>query len=260
MPAATNPVTRYAVGIAILLAVWQLLVARGMVPAQYFPPPLDVAVATVDLTRRGELLPAIAITTGRAAAGLIGATVLGIALALVATRFSLLGRALAPVADLFRSLPPAAITPISIFFLGLGWKLYAFILIFTCFWPVFLNAFAALNAVPNQQLASARTYGYDGWSLLLSVQLPAALPDTFIGIRLAAAIALIAAIAAEMLAGRDGLGYLMSSAAFSMRIPDTFVGLAAVMLLGLLLNEAVVAARRIIIGWHDAMMLTNRSA
>ncbi len=244
---------RPVVGIIILLAVWQIIVLSAIVPRAYFPPPIEVAEAAQDLIRRGELLPAIVITLGRALAGLTGAVVLGISIALVSTRYTLVGRAIAPIADLFRSLPPAAITPISIFFLGLGWKLYAFILVFTCFWSIYMNALAALNAVPNQQLATARIYGYDGWECLLRVQLPAALPDTFIGIRLAASVALIAAIVAEMLAGRDGLGYLMSSAAFSLRIPDTFVGFVAVMLLGLLLNHVVVVLRRIVIGWHVTM-------
>jgi ABC-type nitrate/sulfonate/bicarbonate transport system permease component len=198
------------------------------------------------------------VTLGRAVAGLAGAIVLGLAVAMLSARYRPIGQALAPLADLFRSLPPAAITPISIFFLGLGWKLYAFILVFTCFWPIYLNAEAAMRAVPGQQLASARIYGFSGWPLLLRVQLPAALPDTFIGIRLAAAVALIAAIVAEMLAGRDGLGYLMSSAAFSMRIPDTFVGLAAVMGLGIVLNRIVVALRQFSIGWHETMTASNR--
>ena len=94
---------------------------------------------------------------------------------------------------------------------------------------------------------------------MLRVQLPAALPDAFIGIRTASGIALIAAIVAEMLAGRDGLGFLMSDAAFSLRIPDTFVGLGAAMACGLAMNGLVIAARRLLIGWHETMTLGNRS-
>jgi ABC-type nitrate/sulfonate/bicarbonate transport system permease component len=250
-------VLRPALGILILLAVWQVVVLCEFVPRTYFPAPVDVAEATQDLLRRGELVPAIAITASRALAGLISAVILGLLIAVVSVRYQLIGRAIAPVADLFRSLPPAAITPMSIFFLGLGWKLYAFILVFTCFWSVYLNALAALNSVPAQQLATARIYGYDGWDRLLRVQLPAALPSTFIGIRLAASVALIAAIVAEMLAGRDGLGYLMSSAAFSLRIPDTFVGFVAVMLLGVGLNHGVVMLRRVTVGWHETMTKFN---
>lgn len=248
-----NALARSALGMTIIVVIWQCVTLLRLVPAQYFPPPLDVVDAARELARRGDLWPAIAITGARALAELAGAIVVGLSLALVATRYSIIGRAIGPVADLFRSLPPAAITPIGIFFLGLGWQLYAFILILNCFWPIFLSATAAMNAVPNQQLAVARTYGNDGWPLLLHVQLPAALPECFIGIRLAAAIALIAAIVAEMLAGRDGLGYLMSSAAFSLRIPDTFVGLAAVMFLGVLTNQLVVTARRFVIGWHETL-------
>ena len=255
----TAKLVRGVTAIALLLGLWQAVVALQLVPAEYFPGPLEVAQAFAQSIARGEITKAVALTFSRAVAGLVGAVAFGLALAVVSARYEVIGRAFAPIADLFRSLPPAAITPVSIFFLGLGWKLYAFILIFACFWPVYLNAYAALLAVPKQQLATARVYGYDGWSRMLRVQLPAALPDTFIGIRLASAVALIASIVAEMLAGRDGLGYLMSSAAFSLRIPDTFVGLIATMLLGLVMNQVVVIARRAVIGWHETMTSGNRS-
>ena len=244
--------------ILALIGIWFAVARLELVPAEYFPGPVVVAEAFADSLRRGEITKAIVLTFSRALAGLAGAIVFGLSLAVISTRYAIIGRAFAPVADLFRSLPPAAITPVSIFFLGLGWQLYAFILIFACFWPVYLNAYAALNAVPMQQLATARVYGYEGWSRMLRVQLPAAMPDTFIGIRLASAVALIASIVAEMLAGRDGLGYLMSSAAFSLRIPDTFVGLIAAMGLGLVMNQIVVLARRTIIGWHETMTSGNR--
>ena len=249
---------RQVTGVAVLLILWQALTLSGLVPQAYFPPPLAVADAFGDLMRRGEILPATGLTLSRALAGLAAATVIGLAMAILATRYETLGRAFTPVADLFRSLPPAAITPVSIFFFGLGWQLYAFVLVFASFWPVYLNAFAALNAAPTQQLATARIFGYDGWARLLRVQLPAALPDTFIGIRLAAAVSLVAAVAAEMLAGRDGLGYLMSDAAFSLRISDTFVGLIATMLCGILMNQIVVVARRSLVGWHETMTAANR--
>ena len=239
--------------------LWQAVAMAGFAPREYFPTPLDVVEAGRVSVRRGEITTALALTFGRALAGLLGAIALGLLVAIVSTRFALIGRALAPLADLFRALPPAAITPLSIFFLGLGWQLYTFILVFSCFWPVYMSAHAALNAVPRQQLASARVYGYEGWSRMLRVQVPAALPETFIGIRLAAAVSLVAAIVAEMLAGRNGLGYLMSDAAFTLRIPDTFLGLAAAMFAGVVMNQLVLLARRMVIGWHEQMTVTNRS-
>ena len=246
-----------AVGGFVLL--WQAIAWAGLAPRDYFPTPLDVVDAAIVSIRRGEITGALALTFGRALAGLIAAIILGLLVAVLSTRFALLGRALAPLADLFRALPPAAITPLSIFFLGLGWQLYAFILVFSCFWPVYMSAHAALNAVPRQQLASARVYGYEGWARMLRVQVPAALPETFIGIRLAAAVSLIAAIVAEMLAGQNGLGFLMSDAAFTLRIPDTFLGLVAAMFAGVVMNQLVLLARHAVVGWHEQMTVANRS-
>lgn len=254
MPSAVRSV----VAVVALVALWQLVVWAGFVPERYFPGPVTVAQAFAKSVARGELTGAVALTFSRAVLGLIASVIFGIALAIFAAQFSLFGRAMAPVADLFRSLPAAAITPVSIFFLGLGWQLYAFILIFACFWPVYMNAYAALNAVPRQQLASASVFGYRGWARMFKVQLPAAMPDTFIGIRLAAAIALVASIVAEMLAGRNGLGFMMSDAAFTLRIPDTFAGLAAAMVLGVVMNQLVLLARHLSIGWHRQMTVTNR--
>lgn len=254
MPALLKPL----IAVLLLLAVWQGVAWSGIAPEDYFPPPSVVAATARESIARGEVTKATLVTFGRALAGLLPAVALGLAVAVLATRYALFGRAFAPLADLFRSLPPAAITPISIFFLGLGWKLYAFILIFACFWPVYLNAYAGLNAVPNQQLASGRVFGYAGWDEMLRIQVPAAMPEAFIGIRIASGIALIAAIVAEMLAGRDGLGYLMSDAAFSLRIPDTFVGLVATMLCGIAMNALVVGARRFVVGWHEDMTRVER--
>lgn len=254
MPSAVRSV----IAVIMLVVLWQLVVFAGFVPERYFPGPLTVAQAFAKSVARGEVTSAVALTFGRAILGLIASVIFGIALAVLATQFKLFGRAMAPIADLFRSLPPAAITPVSIFFLGLGWQLYAFILVFACFWPVYMNAYAALNAVPRQQLASASVFGYRGWSRMFRVQLPAAMPDTFIGIRLAAAIALIASIVAEMLAGRNGLGFMMSDAAFTLRIPDTFVGLVAAMALGVVMNQLVLLARRWSIGWHQQMTTLHK--
>lgn len=166
----------------------------------------------------------------------------------------LISRAFDPIAEFLRPLPPAAIVPMAIFFLGLGWKLYAFILIFACFWPVYLNAAQALKATSNVQIETARATGYDTWEIIAYVRLPAALPTIFIGIRLAAAVALIAAVAAEMIAGRDGLGFYLIDAGFTLRVPETFAGLLAAMVAGLLINSLVAALRGVCVGWHDVMM------
>jgi len=63
----------------------------------------------------------------------------------------------------------------------------------------------------------------------------------------------MAAVAAEMLAGKDGLGFMLYDTAFSLRIPEMFALLAVAGLNGVLLNEVIVRLRRRICGWHDRL-------
>ena len=80
------------------------------------------------------------------------------------------------------------------------------------------------------------------------------MPIIFTGLRQAASIALIATIAAEMIAGRDGLGFYLMDAGMTLRVPETFAGLVAAMLGGLVMSGLVMALRNGALRWHDQMI------
>jgi ABC-type nitrate/sulfonate/bicarbonate transport system permease component len=241
---------RIPISVAIMLGAWQAIVWSGTLPEAYFPGPGPTLRAIIGGLRSGELSTAMLRTFLRAVSGLAGSTLVGLAMALLAARYERLRQAIDPVAELFRPLPPAAIIPMSIFFLGLGPLLYAFVLMFACVWPVYLNARSGLQSVPTVQIRAAASFGYDGWNRILMVQFPSALPEIFIGIRVAAGISLIATVVLEMLTGRDGLGFLVNDSGMTLRIPDMFAALILTMFSGLILNGIVLAARRRSIGWH----------
>ena len=161
-----------------------------------------------------------------------------------------LSRGFRYVSDVLQPIPPAAFVPMAVFMLGLGAKLYAFVIILVTVWPPYLNGVAALSGVGAVQLNTGRMFGLSNWGLLWRIKLPAALPEIFTGIRYAATISLIAVIVSEMLAGRDGIGFMIFKKAFALRTPEVFglmflVGLNGVLLNGLvnLLREAGAGAR-----------------
>lgn len=247
-----------AASLLLLLGIWEAIVLLGFVPEEYFPGPIATAKALSTGLLNGELSRALVQTFLRALVGTIGASLFGVGLALLTARYRTLQLAIDPIAELIRPLPPAALVPISIFFLGLGWALHAFILLFACLWPVYLGASAALKTVPIVQLRTAATFGYSDWTRVLHVQLPAALPEIFIGVRIASSIALIATVVTEMLAGRDGLGFVVNDAATTLRIPEVFAALLLTMVSGLILNAIVLAVRRRMVGWHIELTAGNR--
>jgi NitT/TauT family transport system permease protein len=240
-------------GVALALAGWQALAASGVIPAEYFPGLPTIAGAGWDLSRSPNFLIQLGTTCLRAVSGLTIAIMLGLSVAILAGRYHVIHRMLAPAVDMLRVLPPPAIVPISIFVLGIGTPLFLFIIAFASQWPVYINASNALATAEPVQLATGRCFGYSDWEILLRLRLPAALPEIVTGIRIGAGVALLATIASEMLAGQSGLGFLLYDAAFSLQTPEMFAIMAVTGLLGLLFNVLLQRASRLLIGWHLAM-------
>jgi ABC-type nitrate/sulfonate/bicarbonate transport system permease component len=90
--------------------------------------------------------------------------------------------------------------------------------------------------------------------LIRSVVLPQALPQIFIGIRIAATVSLIGSVVTDLFAGQDGLGYLLFERAFALRIPDVFALTVLCGINGMIFNQMVLVLRRFVIGWHEQMM------
>ena len=245
---------RVPISIAIMLSVWQLVYASGAVNEKYFPSVLSIISAFWAMASNGDLMKADGLTFGRAMIGLVGAGMLGIGVAILSDIFPVFGKGFRYISDVLQPIPPAAFVPMAVFSLGLGMKLYAFVIILVTVWPPYLNGMAGLNSVGSVQLNTGRMLGCSSWDLLWKIKLPAALPEIFAGIRYAATISLIAVIVSEMLAGRDGVGFMIFKKAFAMRTPEVFALMFVVAINGVLLNGLVNILRRYFTGWHMGMM------
>ena len=245
---------RVLVSAGVFAAIWQLAAMSGIVPERYFPGIDKVAVAFVSMVGSGELLANAARTFSRAIIGLTGAALLGILLAVSSDLSPAFRKGFRPVAEALQAIPPAALVPMAVFSLGLGAKLYAFVIILVTVWPPYFNGVAALASVSPVQLDTGRMLGLGRAELLWRIKLPAALPEIFAGIRYAATIAMIAVIVSEMLAGRDGIGFMLFKKAFAIRTAEVFALMFVTALLGVALNRLVGGLRALLTGWHLRMM------
>jgi NitT/TauT family transport system permease protein len=245
---------RVAAGMAGLLVLWQGVVATGWIPREYLPGVPEIGRALAGMLGSLRFWRSEGTTVARAGAGLALSVMLGVGLALAGARLRRVDRALQPAVDILRSLPPSALVPLAIFTLGLGWPLYLFIIVFGGVWPVYVSAQNALAASEPVQLSAAAVLGYDASEVLWRVRLPAALPEIFAGVRIAAGACLVSTVAVEMLAGQSGIGFLLFDSAFSLRTAETFALLVVAGVNGFLLNAGVLAARRVLVGWHDQLV------
>lgn len=245
-----------AAAICLILCGWQGLALSELVPEEYLPGPMTTLAAFVDMVRAGDLQSAEWLTLSRALTGAALSSTLGLLLALLGANFLLVRLALQPLVAIFQVLPPAALVPMAIYFLGFGEGFFIFVICFAAIWPTYIVATRALVDTDPQLLATARLFGYSKRDAVLLIRLPAALPEIFTGVRLTAGLALIATVAAEMLASRNGLGFLLFDTAFSLHVDQTFAVLLAVALNGLIVNGIAVGLRRLTCGWRDGLEAT----
>ncbi|MBN8953520.1 MULTISPECIES: ABC transporter permease [unclassified Rhizobium] len=249
---------RALVSFLLIVAIWQLVATLELVPSKYFPSITAIAAAFWSMLMSGELLAGDGLTLMRAIIGIVGSSLIGVGLALLAEISPTFRAGFRPIAALVQPIPPAALVPMAVFMLGLGFKLYAFVIILVTIWPPYLNGAAALSAVSDVQVKTGKMLGLSEREILFQIKLPAAWPEIFSGIRYAATISLIAVVVAEMLAGHDGLGFMLIRKAFATRIPDVYALMFVCAFNGVVMNWLVNLARWRVTGWH--MRMTERFA
>lgn len=243
-------IARRSFGLLVFLALWQLVSATGMVSPDYMPGVGVIGAAVGEFVTSAEFWMNFAATVKRMLIGLVVAVILATMIAVVAARYALLRRALAPLTDILRSLPPPALVPLLIFVLGIGPSLFYFVVIFGCMWSTYISAANALSTVEPVQVNTAKIYGLSDWQILWQIRLPAAMPEIFTGIRLSASISLLATVATEMLVGGAGLGSLIYNAGFSL-LWDQMYGLMFIIgLLGIVMNLGVSLVHYPLAGWQ----------
>lgn len=221
-----------------VLVVWQI---TGPERSITFPRPDTWLVGLGDLLGSGDLLPALRTTLLTFAASVVVATLLGALLGMLMGASDLVDRALTPIMDFFRSLPPPAVVPVVGLILGLTPLTNIVIVVIAVVWPVLLNTMIGMRSVPRVRLEMARTLGLTPTERLLKVSVPSVAPSVMVGVRIAASSALIVTLLVDMLGTGDGLGrqLLLSQQRFQ---AGAVWGLLLVTgLLGYLLNVAIAA-------------------
>ena len=146
--------------------------------------------------------------------------------------------------SLLYPIPKIAFLPIIVLWLGLGHGSKIAIISISVFFPTFLAAFYAAQAVEQVYVWSARSMGARGGRVFFRVVLPAALPQIFAGLRVGLALAFIVLFAAELMGARAGLGFLIVDAEEGIRFDIMFAGIFAIAIIGFVSDRLLLLLRR----------------
>ncbi|GAA4283911.1 ABC transporter permease [Brevibacterium daeguense] len=195
---------------ALILALWQTLSSTGVFTFVQLPPPLAVVDAAIELIQRNDLWIHVAISVQRVLLGFVLGAVLGLLLGSLVGLSKLADLLVAPTIGAFRAVPSLAWVPLLLLWIGLGEDSKVTLIAIGAFFPVYTTLAASLRHVDTNLVEAARSFGYSGLRLLLTVQLPAVVPSIFSGLRLALAQAWLFLVAAELLGASMGLGFLLT--------------------------------------------------
>jgi NitT/TauT family transport system permease protein len=229
----------------ILLAGWWLASDAGMFPQGTVPSPTDVASAFVIELRTGRLFEDIIASLYRVAWGFVTAVTAAIPLGLVIGRSAAVRAAILPWINFFRSLSPIAWIPFAIVWFGIGDPPAIFLIFLATFFQVVLATTAASAAVPKVYYRVARELGLGAGSALFRVTLPAIFPQLVTALRIAIGVAWMVVVAAEMIAVRSGLGFLIVDARNGLRMDLVVCGMITVGLIGIVLDLVFARLARI---------------
>ncbi len=244
-----NMVFKRSIAIVVFFLLWEILPRSGIVNPAFLPPLSVVLETTWQLYQSGQLGIHFFASLQRSIIGFVLALAIAIPLGLVIGWYKLVAETLNPLLELFRNTTALALMPLFILFLGIGEASKISLLVYACTWPILLNTITGVQTVDPLLIKSARTMGLKPYQLFRKVILPASVPTIFVGIRLAGAISILALVAVEMFGAKAGLGYLIIYSQFSFEIPQMFVGILVITLVGLAFNYVLIGLEKYFTAW-----------
>lgn len=227
--------------VVVLAAVllWAALSFVGVFPDSVFPSPAAVAKGFVEELRNGRLLDDVVASLFRVTIGFALAVFTGIPAGLWLGHHARARVAFLPVVNFFRSLSPLAWIPFAILWFGIGDLPTIFLIFMASFFPVVLATLAAVASIPSVYFRVARDYGFSNNEVLTKVTLPAIAPQVITSLRVTAGLAWLVVVAAEMIAGRAGLGFAIWDARNGLRMDLLVCGMIVIGVIGVVIDRVL---------------------
>lgn len=230
-----------------LLIVWEYVsgfspLAAGLRNA--LPPPSAVGQRAWSLLASGQLESDAWISVARLVGGFLAAAALAIPVGFGIGLSALFDDLVDPVVELLRPIPPPAWIPLGILWFGIGNAQNMFVLALGVFFPTLLNTIVGVRSVDRTLVWAILTLGGKRSDVIREIVVPAAMPMVITGLRIGLAVGWGALVAAELLAARSGLGFLIQSSRFAFDTPRMMTGMLAIGVIGFAMDALMRAVHR----------------
>ncbi|MET8468492.1 ABC transporter permease subunit [Streptomyces sp. NPDC006422] len=240
-----------ALGVLLAFGVCEAVSRAGLVRSTYLPPASDVLARAVELAGDPVFLDGVGATLRAWVLGLALACALAVPAGLLLGSVPVVDAAVRAIVEFLRPLPSVALIPLVSLLLGTGTRTEVALVTYASVWPILFNTMYGLGESEPLAKDTLRAFGFGRAAVLLRVELVGAAPFIAAGVRISAAVALIVAVATELLSGfGEGLGIFIAQAQLATDgARDVLAGVVWAGAIGLLVNGVLVWGERRLFPW-----------
>lgn len=235
--------------IVITGVIWWLLSFYRIVNPYLLPSPATVCHTAADLIRSGELPRHLWISTQRILAGYLIATGISAMLVLLIQTRRIFRLFLMPLINYIRQIPPLALIPLLLIWIGIGEAQKITIIVLGCIFPIFFGFLQGAQQADPKLLEVASLLKLSGWQKIQKIYFPSSLPSITTGLQVGAGFAWRSLVGAELIASSSGLGYMILDAEDLSRSDIVIVGIITIGILGIISDNILKKFIYIISPW-----------
>jgi NitT/TauT family transport system permease protein len=249
---------KVVVVVAVILGLWKLITVVFGIEEFLLPPPERVLEEM--WLNASVLWGHTLVTAQEIVIGFLIAAVLGLASAILMTASRLVARVFYPTLVISQAIPKVAIAPLLVVWLGFGQPTIITIVVIIAFFPVAVSSAGGLREVPRDLVMLGQSMGLRGARLFRKIMIPYALGSIFSGLKVGMTLALIGAVVGEFVTGQSGLGYYIQSSSSAFNVAQSFGGIIAIVVLGLVAFKLVEVVESLAMPWRSEHSAFTASA
>lgn len=236
---------------ACLIAFWIVLRATGLINPTLLPSPGAVLEIFWTALTTGDLVKNVAMSVQRVVLGLLLGMLVAVPVGFLIGWYKPVRRFVDPLINFFRALPPIALIPLVIVYLGIGEIAKIAILFYASFFAAVIVMYEGMTQISPVYIRVARTLGASDFEIFRKVMLPMTVPHMLTALRVALGVAWATLVASELVAAQQGLGAMIQNASSFFDLGTIYLGIICIGVLALAMDMILRRLSRRLVSWQD---------
>lgn len=242
----------YALSVGVFIAIWWIYVAVKHVPAYILPSPPKVWNSLEKMFVKGTVYPHLWTTTYEVILGFVIGAFLGIVLGYIFIKVDALKTMLMPYLIFLQTAPKIALVPLFVIWFGIGLVSKVVLIISMVLFPVLSGMMLGLESIPPDVRNLMKILKASKWQIFSQVEMQYSLPALFASMKVGIVQAVIGAIVAEWVSGKQGLGYILTYASSTYDTPMLLAGIIVTIILGIATYQVISVLEDKFLYWHES--------